>query len=329
MFTTPNMGLVAWDLESDFYDHAQLAENFSDIDQHDHSSGKGLQISSEGIASNAVTSAKLAADSVLPTSHIPVDSIPQSRLAPDSVGNSELQDGSVLTPILGDGSVTIAKLDPTILPIGMVTMWYRADASVLPPSGWEIMDGRSWSTIPNKLGAGGVQWNTGSIPNMANKFPLGAALAGTGSTPGVPPDFGSAGGQHERDLSHTHTTNAHSHVVDSHVHGIAGDGAHDHQFWANTQAGASLRDLFSRDVGVPKSDGSRQALYIQEHNRDSFAGSDVAAPMETVANHSHGGATTGAAPGTSSTTVVVNNGLIGNQDLRPAHVGLLFIMKVL
>jgi hypothetical protein len=329
MFTTPNMGLTAWDLGSDPYDHSQLAANFAQIDLHDHSTGKGLQIQGSGIANNAITSGKIAANQVLPNTHLPADSIDQSRLAVDSVGNSELQDNSVMTANVVDGQITIGKLDPAILPIGMVIMWYRADASVLPPSGWEIMDGRAWSTITNKLGAGGTQWNTGNIPNMSNKFPLGSALAGTGSGPSTPPGIGSTGGQHERDLTHTHTTNAHSHTVDSHTHGITADGGHNHRFWANTQAGAQLRDLFSRDVGVPKVDGRRQALYIQEHNRDSFAGSDVAAPMESVANHSHGGATTGSTAGTSSATVTVNNGLTGNTDLRPAHVGLLFLMKVL
>jgi hypothetical protein len=323
------MGLTAWDLGADPYDHAQLATNFAQIDLHDHTTGKGLQIPTAGIANNAITTGKIAALAVLPNTHIPTDSIDQSRLAVDSVGNSELQDNSVMTANVVDGQITITKLDPSIIPIGQVIMWYRADASVLPPAGWEIMDGRAWSTITNKLGADGTQWNTGNIPNMSNKFPLGSALAGTGAGPSTPPGIGSTGGQHERDLTHTHTTNAHSHTVDSHSHGITADGGHNHRFWANTQAGASLRDLFSRDVGVPKADGKRQALYIQEHNRDSFAGSDVSAPMESVANHSHGGATSASTAGTSSATVTVNNGLTGNTDLRPAHVGLLFLMKVL
>jgi hypothetical protein len=328
MFTTPNMGLTAWDLGTDNYDHAQLAQNFAQIDGHNHALGKGVQIPTDGIQNSAVTSAKLAGDSVLPTTHIPTDSIPQSRLAPDSVGNSELQDNSVTTPIIVDSAVTAAKLDPSIIPVGMVVMWYRADTAVLPPSGWEVLDGRAWSTIPNKLGAGGVQWNTGNMPNMANKFPLGAALSGTGTTPSDPPAIGATGGQHERDLSHTHTTNPHTHVVADHIHGIGSDGSHSHRFVANTPSGASLRDMFSRDVGVPKAEGSRQALYVQDHNRESFAGSDVVLPMETVAAHSHGGATGASTASTDSITVSGNNGLTGNRDLRPAHVGFLFIIKV-
>lgn len=328
MFVTPNMGLTAWDLGTDPYDHSQLASNFSQIDLHNHTSGKGLQIPTDGIQNSAVTSVKIAGNAVLPTTHIPTDSIPQSRLATDSVGNDELQDNSITTANISDGAVTLQKLDPSIMPIGMVVMWYRADASVLPPSGWEVMDGRAWSTITNKLGAGGVQWNTGNIPNMSNKFVLGSALAGTGSGPSSPPGIGSVGGQHERDLSHTHTTNAHSHIVDAHAHGIVDDGGHNHSFNIQTPGGPSVAHMYSRDVGVPRIDGSRQALYLPGHNSGNFAGADVQAPMTSAANHSHTGATTESAPGTSAATVTLNSGLTGNTDLRPAHIGLLYIMKV-
>jgi hypothetical protein len=328
MFTTPNMGLTAWDLGADSYDHSQLATNFNLLDLHNHTTGKGLQIPTEGIASAAITSTKIATDAVVPTTHIPVDSIPQSRLAPDSVGNSELQDGSVTGPIIVDGSITSAKLDPTILPVGMVIMWHRADASVLPPTGWEVMDGRAWSTITNKMGAGGVQWNTGNIPNMSNKFPLGSALAGTGTLPSQPPGIGGVGGQHERDLTHAHTTQPHTHVVDPHVHGISADGAHSHRYVAQTTGGPSFTDAFTRDVGVPRAEGTRQALYVPGHNSGSFLGSNVVTPLETIAAHSHTGATGTSSPSTSASTTTVNSGLTGNQDLRPAHVGLLFIMKV-
>lgn len=326
MFTTANMGMVAWDLGTDPYDHAQLASNFGILDLHNHTLGKGLQIPTDGIANGAITGAKIAGDAVVPTTHIAVDSIPQSRLAVDSVGNSELQDNAVTAANIVDGTITLAKLDPTILPVGMVTMWYRADASVLPPSGWEIMDGRAWSTIPNRLGAGGVQWSTGNIPNMANKFPLGSALAGTGTTPSVPPGIGSVGGAHERDISHTHTSNPHSHVVDSHQHSISADGAHSHSFVK--QPGDVPTHAFTRDVGVPRAEGTRQALYVPGHNSDSSLGSNVVTPITTQADHSHGGVTGAAAPGTNAATVTVNTWSSGNVDFRPAHVGLLFIMKV-
>jgi hypothetical protein len=326
MFTTPNMGLTAWDLGTDPYDHAQLATNFAAIDSHDHTTGKGLQIPTDGILNSAITSAKLAGNAVVPTTHIPVDSIPQSRLQDNSVGAGELQDNSVDTAAIIAGAVTADKLDGTVVPIGTVVMWYRADTSVLPPSGWEVMDGRAWSTITNKMGAGGTPWITGNIPNMFNKFPLGAALVGTGTATTTPPGIGGVGGQHERDLSHTHVAQPHSHTVDAHQHAISADGAHKHSFVA--QPGSVLTDAYTRDVGVPRAEGTRQALYVPGHNSNSSLGSNVQTPLNTVADHSHTGATGAATSGTSSVAATINSWASGNLDFRPAHVGLLFLMKV-
>lgn len=336
MFITPNMGLTAWDLGSDPYDHAQLSTNFAALDSHDHTVGKGIQIPTAGITNLAITSGKIANNAVLPTTHIPADSIPQSRLADDSVGAGELQDNSVQTAHIVNGAVTSDKLDPSILPVGMTAMWYRADPSVLPPSGWEIMDGRAWSAITNKLGAGGLQWNTGNIPDMSNKFALGAALTGTGVLPSEPPGIGQSAGQHTRDLTHTHTTNAHAHTVDSHAHSISIDGAHLHGFVATVwdgggnPIGTQIRSMIQRRVAGALNDQviSRQAIFVPEVNNNMFYGPEKIVPMETTGSHSHSGATGASSPSTNAATVVVNNGLTTPQDMRPAFVGFLFIMKV-
>jgi hypothetical protein len=60
-FTSAKMGLRIWNLLTDLYDHAQLADNWAKVDYHDHSPGKGVQIPTEGIADAAVTAAKLSA----------------------------------------------------------------------------------------------------------------------------------------------------------------------------------------------------------------------------------------------------------------------------
>lgn len=59
--TSPKMGLRIWDALSDPYDHNQLADNWSKVDFHDHTPGRGVQIPTEGIADGAVTSVKMAA----------------------------------------------------------------------------------------------------------------------------------------------------------------------------------------------------------------------------------------------------------------------------
>jgi hypothetical protein len=53
------MGLKLWNLLTDLYDHAQLADNWAKVDYHDHSSGKGVQIPTDGLADGAVTPAKM------------------------------------------------------------------------------------------------------------------------------------------------------------------------------------------------------------------------------------------------------------------------------
>lgn len=58
--TTPKMLLRLWDQLSDLFSHDQLADNFSKIDFHDHTPGRGVQIPTEGIFDGAVTAAKLA-----------------------------------------------------------------------------------------------------------------------------------------------------------------------------------------------------------------------------------------------------------------------------
>jgi hypothetical protein len=59
--TSPKMGLRIWDSLSDPYDHNQLADNWSKVDFHDHTPGRGVQIPTEGIADGAITSVKMAA----------------------------------------------------------------------------------------------------------------------------------------------------------------------------------------------------------------------------------------------------------------------------
>lgn len=58
--TTSKMGLRVWDTLNDPYDHDQLADNWAKVDQHDHTSNRGVQIPTDGLADGAVSAAKLA-----------------------------------------------------------------------------------------------------------------------------------------------------------------------------------------------------------------------------------------------------------------------------
>lgn len=59
-FNTANMGLRVWDQVTDPFNHTELAANWDKIDVHDHTGGvKGLPITANALANNAVTTDKI------------------------------------------------------------------------------------------------------------------------------------------------------------------------------------------------------------------------------------------------------------------------------
>lgn len=61
--TTSNMGLkIPSPGDTDY--PTSISDSFTSVDQHDHTSGKGVQIPTGGIADSAITTAKLGANSV-------------------------------------------------------------------------------------------------------------------------------------------------------------------------------------------------------------------------------------------------------------------------
>lgn len=59
MLVLPNMGLVKWENINDNFSHEQLASNFSLLDEHDHTAGKGKQIPFGGLAEQSVGASNL------------------------------------------------------------------------------------------------------------------------------------------------------------------------------------------------------------------------------------------------------------------------------
>lgn len=54
------MSLVSWPAPGDNFNHTDLANNFSKIDSHDHTSGKGTQIPPGGIANLSINTPQIA-----------------------------------------------------------------------------------------------------------------------------------------------------------------------------------------------------------------------------------------------------------------------------
>jgi hypothetical protein len=344
MSTTPNMGLTMWDLNSDPYDHDQLAANFNTIDLHEHDT-YGVQLNTGALLDSAITTAKIA------------------NLA-------------VTTGKLAASAVTAAKLDQEYVhPLGECMMWWRPDGSIAVPTGWVVPIGQTILDVDHDFPI------VGSIvvPDFRNAFILGAATSGTGTGTGTPPAIGGVGGAHTASLSHTHavnphthgvaghthTINAHSHTVaghthsiaasGDHTHGINGDGAHNHDLMTRSNAFESGLTILSASLsGSPgNKSNTSQSTYISGLTDGGLGGGGISVPGVAAHNHggatvaggdhSHGGATGSATSSTSSDGLTTNStsmttnadagtttaaGLAGSTDIRPNFVGLLIIMKV-
>jgi hypothetical protein len=324
-FLTSNMGLIAWDLGDDPYDHSQLANNWTAVDTHDHTPGKGKLIPTQGIQDAAVTTAKIADGAVTPAK-IPNDSITSTQLATNAVGTVEIQDASITKPKLAAGIITGDIIEPQFLPIGTVIAWYRPNTGVAFPSGgWEVCDGRSWSLITNVWGV-----STGNIPDLSNKFILGAGTTNLGTGASQNPDIGTVGVvTHTTSLAHSHTVNSHSHTVNSHAHVINSDGSHSHDYSAGGGAVDPPAPITADSMQSNANRGNDNYATGTPGVAEAFAYKAHTHYGRTAANgsHSHGG-TTAATSGTTDAQTPGTDSQLGTLDKRPAYVGLLYIMKV-
>jgi microcystin-dependent protein len=311
------MGLIIWDGGDDFYSHTQLAGNWDALENHDHTPGKGVQLQGNSLANNSVTGAKIA---------------------PNSISSSHIVDLTIQGQDIGDGQIGITKLDPSIFnnitPLGTTIAWFRPDTSIGVPSGWVFADGRVVAAdLHGWEGVGNV-----SVPDLRGRFILGSADGATGGSPSVAPVENEVGGANVRYFNHTHTVpahshsvNAHSHTFASHSHSISVDGQHNHGI--HSRQNALDGNYVIDDHGGTTHSTDHQSLYIA-----GFGGAgDTALPAVWPSNdgaHSHGantgdtsGQTSSDGASTNSVTLTTNSTAPGG-DIRPAYVGLLYIVKI-
>jgi hypothetical protein len=169
------------------------------------------------------------------------------------------------------------------------------------------------------------------LPDLRNKFILGAATSGTGSGVATPPEIGQAGSSHTANLAHTHTI-AHTHTVAAHTHGY-GFPDHTHRFIDPIDG--TLQRFHQRGSGVKlRADdpGStwRQGAYLAGIN-SAFAPNTThdSGPIDMEPKGGVIALTTEASPATGAASAA-NSGsaLSATQDIRPAYVGLLKLVKV-
>lgn len=337
MYTTPNMGLTAWDLPTDDFSHQQLQVNWNQLDLHDHSDTKGVQIGTAGIRDGAITQALLALGSV-GALQLQDNSVTTSDIQDGAVTASKLAAGAVSGAALLDGSVVASKLDPTIVPLGQVSLWWRPPGSSAVPGGfWEAMDGRAWHTITNAFGL-----TTGSIPDTRGIFARGADLLASEG-----PAIGTTGGSLSLNLSHAHNVLGHTHGLPNHTHPIVPDGSHIHLWQGGLHMG-SRTNCFTAGITVQDYPGGHQkqntfySMYIQNLLSNPVwysvftdpAGDhgvsqqdDGQADMDPAGNHSHGGGTGNGGAGSTNPGTATTDAQLGTINTTPSYVGLLYIMR--
>jgi hypothetical protein len=117
--TTPNLGLRKWDQQADPFSYTELANNWSLIDVHDHTTGKGVQVPTNGLVNAAVTNSKLA-NLAVDTGKLADLSVTGAKVAANTLSYTNLaKDGS--GPGVGSfsaylaGAATVATAGTLIL----------------------------------------------------------------------------------------------------------------------------------------------------------------------------------------------------------------------
>lgn len=99
-----------------------ISDSLTAVDGHDHSSGKGIQITTSGIVDSAITENKIADSAVataklanlsVTTGKIAAQAVTQSKIADQAVGTSQLGNGVVVEANIANSNVTPVKLAST------------------------------------------------------------------------------------------------------------------------------------------------------------------------------------------------------------------------
>lgn len=229
-----------------------------------------------------------------------------------------------------DGALIVADPNLAVMPVGGIVPFAGATA----PSGYLLCDGAQVNRVTYKslfdvigttYGAGDGS-TTFNLPDLRQRFPLGKAAAGTGST------LGATGGA----IDHTHTVPDHTHSTPAHSHTVTGaastNGSHAHTVDAHTHsvtvsgttgAPSAVLDAMARNDAI-------YSVFVQPSTGDhthtvSASGTTGSASPATdsAGDHTHsitgntatdGGGTTGSAgagtTGSSNAPYTVVNYLI-------------------
>jgi hypothetical protein len=260
--------------------------------------------------------------------------IPGDRLVANSVVTVALAAGAVTGPKIADGTINPLKLANSVLPIGTVIQWWRPSSSVPIPTGWAPCNGDVIASVNHDFGTG----SSITLPNMVNKFVMGAAPASTYGTAGDGGATGAGvngtGGANFNNLNHAHTSNDHYHIAqgamgtwtgnlyaDDHLHGSGSlyAGNHGHHFAVGSGAG-------SRGIGM-QIGGTEPSAFL---NHAHWVEGDTGGSQPGV------GGQTGAADRplyvrgnvSGASDRAMTSALSTATENRPVWVGFIYLMKI-
>lgn len=83
---TTNMILRTWDESDDNFSYTELAANWGKVDVHDHTTGKGVQVPTDGIVNLAITGPKIATGAITDATKIVDGIVTDAKLASPNGG---------------------------------------------------------------------------------------------------------------------------------------------------------------------------------------------------------------------------------------------------
>jgi len=279
------------------------------------------------------------------------DTIAPARIGDKTIGWAAIPGGDrgiPSTKLANDGGLAFGAMDDAakrqFVPLGTVLDWWRPSSSYdagagagNPPPGFVVCNGQSIASGQHDMGAGALP-----VPDLRNKFIIGAdhlkADGGQSSLgdstaaydavhPNAPGVRGTGGANAGKDLRHTHTY-SHTHVTAmlDHYHGVTGV---DHLHGVNVTTGASNSNTAG---GVGSGGYASCAYYNHAHSGSGGTGAaDRSLYTNTGYSTAGAGGSTSSGPSIASTdngTLTNPGGVLTPVDMRPAHYGLLKIMKV-
>lgn len=203
--------------------------------------------------------------------------------------------------------------------------WVPSSTYFSVPTGWAPLDGRTLTPAQHSFpGVGTIV-----LPDMRNKVPLGADLAKTRATVAVASNLAAAapglagagsasgvsGGMTAKTFSHNHAVTGHNHVTNNHAHTVP---SHAHSVPNHNHTLPGFHEQDHRD----------DEPAVHDYRADGAVSNGTTTANDPTGSTSSNTGTDGSVTTSTTSADVLTTATLGPLDVRPAHVGLVFMLKV-